>query len=112
MRGSCYDLAKAMRTLLKIAAGLLVLYLLLVGGVLVAMYQPPARFGRIISKMQGPVFRLVPFRPLWFVARAGRLQVGDTAPDFDLQTVDKQSRVRLSSFRGQKPVVLVFGSYT
>jgi peroxiredoxin len=45
-------------------------------------------------------------------ARAGSLQVGDSAPDFDLETLDKKSRVRLSSHLGVKPVVLIFGSYT
>jgi peroxiredoxin len=34
------------------------------------------------------------------------------APDFALQTTDHSNTVQLSSFRGQKPVVLVFGSYT
>ena len=38
------------------------------------------------------------------------LRIGDTAPDFELKTADRTSAVRLSSFRGQKPVVLVFGS--
>ena len=101
-----------MRTLFKVAAGLLGLYLALLGGLLAAMYQPPARFARIISKVPGPVMRIVPFPPLWRKARAGRLQAGDPAPDFDLPAVDKQSRVRLSSFQGRRPVVLVFGSYT
>jgi peroxiredoxin len=37
---------------------------------------------------------------------------GDTAPDFDLETLDKSARVRLRSFQGREPVVLIFGSYT
>ncbi len=56
--------------------------------------------------------RVLPFQPLWMRARAGRLAVGDQAPDFDLETYDHGGRVRLSPFRGSKPVVLVFGSYT
>ncbi|PYT13731.1 MAG: hypothetical protein DMG59_19590 [Acidobacteria bacterium] len=55
---------------------------------------------------------VLPFERLWLQARAGKLQVGETAPDFSLKTPDHGSTVRLSSFRGQKPVVLVFGSYT
>ena len=43
---------------------------------------------------------------------ATRLQVGDTAPDFKLKTKDGSGEVQLSSFRGKKPVVLVFGSVT
>jgi hypothetical protein len=38
--------------------------------------------------------------------------VGQTAPDFTLPTHDGKSKVRLSEFRGRKPVVLVFGSFT
>ena len=41
-----------------------------------------------------------------------RLKVGDDAPDFSLKTLDGKSTVKLSSFEGKKPVVLIFGSYT
>jgi len=39
-------------------------------------------------------------------------RVGEPAPDFKLKTKDGQREVRLSSFKGQRPVVLVFGSFT
>jgi peroxiredoxin len=39
-------------------------------------------------------------------------KVGDTAPDFELADVDGENPVRLSDFRGLKPVALVFGSFT
>lgn len=39
-------------------------------------------------------------------------KAGDPAPDFELSDSDGQNPVRLSSFRGQKPVALLFGSYT
>jgi len=55
---------------------------------------------------------VVPFKPMWLHAREGKLKIGDQAPDFSLETYDKQSTVRLSASRGQKPVILVFGSYT
>lgn len=55
---------------------------------------------------------VLPFETLWFRARAGSVAVGDTAPDFRLVTLDKKSEVSLASFRGSKPVVLIFGSYT
>jgi len=42
----------------------------------------------------------------------GSLKVGDPAPDFELQRLDGKGTVKLSSFRDQRPVVLVFGSYT
>jgi len=38
--------------------------------------------------------------------------VGDEAPDFDLPLRGSPARVRLSSFRGTRPVALIFGSYT
>jgi hypothetical protein len=42
-------------------------------------------------------------------ARAPR--AGDPAPDFELDSLDGKSRVRLSTLRG-RPVGLIFGSYT
>jgi len=45
------------------------------------------------------------------VARdAMRPQVGAYAPDFSLKQLGSDARVRLSSFQGQQPVGLVFGS--
>ncbi len=42
----------------------------------------------------------------------GSLQPGDPAPDFDLQALHSTARVRLSAFKHDRPVALVFGSYT
>ena len=39
-------------------------------------------------------------------------KVGDAAPDFELRDVSGKHRVRLSDFRGEKAVALVFGSFT
>ncbi|MEM1246699.1 MAG: hypothetical protein AAGK22_10010 [Acidobacteriota bacterium] len=39
-------------------------------------------------------------------------KVGDLAPDFALQDASGTQTVKLSSFRGERPVALVFGSYT
>jgi hypothetical protein len=41
-----------------------------------------------------------------------RLKVGDRAPDFTLPLVKGQGTVTLSSFKGKRPVVLIFASYT
>ena len=101
-----------MRIVLKVLAGLAGAYLLLSAALLVVMRQPPGRFARIIAKVPGPFFGVLPFEPLWSVARGGRLRAGDPAPDFDLETLDRAARVRLSSFQHQKPVVLIFGRYT
>jgi hypothetical protein len=48
----------------------------------------------------------------WDVLRGRVARPGAVAPDFDLPSADGMSRVRLSSFRGSKPVVLIFGSYS
>jgi hypothetical protein len=78
------------------------------------MRQPPETFARFMSKIPGPVaFLVLPFETLWTRARAGHLQVGDTAPDFSLMKLDKTSSVQLSNLTAQgQPVVLIFGSYT
>jgi peroxiredoxin len=34
------------------------------------------------------------------------------APDFELRRLKGEGKVRLSSHRGQRPVLLIFGSYT
>jgi len=93
-------------------AGLGGIYVLVLVALFALMRQPPMRFALTIAKVPGPLFSLVPFRQLWMSARAGQLRVGDPAPDFLLETLDRKEWVRLSSFRGEKPVVLVFGSYT
>ena len=41
-----------------------------------------------------------------------KLKVGDLAPDFTLKSLDGPRKVTLSDFRGKRPVVLIFGSYT
>jgi hypothetical protein len=39
-------------------------------------------------------------------------EIGSDAPDFKLPRLGSAEHVQLSSFRGQKPVALIFGSYT
>ena len=41
-----------------------------------------------------------------------KVAVGDVAPDFNLRRVDSESSVRLTSLLAERPVALVFGSYT
>ena len=77
------------------------------------MKQPPEKFAIVMSHMPIPaVFLAAPFETMWVRARAGGLHSGDAAPEFNLQTLDKTSRVALSSLNAKGPVVLVFGSYT
>jgi hypothetical protein len=96
-----------------IAVVMVVVYLAFGTYIWWAMNQPPETFGRVMSKMPGPVpFLLFPFETFWMRARAGHLQVGDAAPDFSLLKLDKTERVQLSTLSQQQPLVLVFGSYT
>jgi hypothetical protein len=41
-----------------------------------------------------------------------KVAVGDEAHDFELSRLDGAGMVRLSSFRNEQPVTLIFGSYT
>ncbi|HWZ82964.1 MAG TPA: hypothetical protein VNW47_10080 [Terriglobales bacterium] len=99
--------------LLKTALVLFVLWLGFVAFMWHTMKQPPEKFGAVMMHMPIPaVFLAAPFETMWVRARAGDLRAGDAAPEFDLQTLDKTSRVALSSLLAKGPVVLVFGSYT
>ncbi len=91
---------------------LITVYLLLAGGLYWAMRQPPDRFGRIMSKTPFPLMMGLPFETLWNAARRGTVNPGDDAPDFRLPLLDHSGYVQLASFKGSRPVVLVFGSYT
>ncbi len=42
----------------------------------------------------------------------GTLKPGEPAPDFELPKLRSEQKVRLSQFRGRRPVALVFASYT
>src|ERR1700690_1669244 len=100
-----------MRTFGKLVVSVVALWFVFLTAIYITMSQPPERFAAAIAKLPGPAFMLFPFETLWFRARAGTLSVGDQAPDFHLRTLDKTAEVSLSSFRGSKPVVLIFGSY-
>jgi hypothetical protein len=75
------------------------------------MCHGPATISAVFRRLPWPVFAALPIERMWLHARRGSLAVGEPAPDFDLSTFDRKSRVQLSSLRG-RPVVLVFGSYT
>lgn len=93
--------------------GLAAAYAALFAVVLWAMCQPPVRFGRFMRHAPAPlVWGALPAKRMWLWARAGDLQAGDVAPDFSLPRQHDATPVTLSSFRGVRPVVLVFGSYT
>lgn len=104
------------RRALKVAAATIVGGALLWGAATAVLYasmrQTPETFGRIMSHMPGVAMTVLPFKPLWMSARSGHLQVGDPAPDFALPVLHGDRVVTLSHEYRQKPVVLVFGSYT
>ena len=101
---------------LKLLAIILVCLAVFYIGAAAAMYaamrQPPERFGAIMAKVPMPAMMILPFKPLWMSARSGRLSVGDSAPDFALPAADHSRTVRLSEECRERPVVLIFGSYT
>ena len=98
--------------LVRIAASLAALYTVVTAILFGVMLQSPDRFAATMKHVPWPAFVALPFKPLWNVARAGHVRVGEMAPDFSLESPDHKSTFQLSSLRGQKPVVLVFGSYT
>lgn len=103
------------RLALGVAALAFSLWLVLSVALFAIMRLPPASFAHQIGRIPRPLLRLaplLPFETMWNVARAGALREGDPAPDFDLPRQDKSGRVKLSSHFGDRPVVLVFGSYT
>jgi hypothetical protein len=105
---------KGVKWILRAGVALALVYGVLFGAVAIAMMQTPERFGAFMKRMPAPVVWVgLPARRMWLWARRGGLAEGDLAPDFNLRTTqDRARRVSLSSYRGDRPVVLVFGSYT
>ncbi len=102
-----------MKWLLRVFVVVAVLYATLFAVVGVAMMQPPVRFGQFMKRTPPAlVWGLLPAQSMWMRARAGSLAVGQEAPDFTLPRHKGSGAVTLSSHRGVRPVVLVFGSYT
>ena len=77
-----------------------------------AMHQPPEVFGHVMAHMPMPAYFLFPFETMWSDARKGSISVGDMAPDLTVKMLDTKVPVKLASLWADRPVVLVFGSYT
>jgi hypothetical protein len=103
---------RSRRIALRIAAVAIALYAVAFAAFYYAMRQPPEAFGNVMKHTGPAPFLLFPFETMWKNARGGKLNVGDIAPDFTLPLLDHSGTVTLSSLRGDRPVVLVFGSYT
>jgi hypothetical protein len=77
------------------------------------MHQSPEVFGGVMAKMPMPAFFVLPFETLWGRARAGRLNPGDASPDFTVRELQgAEAPVELAALWKDRPVALVFGSYT
>lgn len=103
---------RGLKKVATIVVALLATYVLLTAVLFAVMLQSPDRFAATMKHVPWPAFVALPFKPLWNIARKGHVNVGDMAPDFSLESPDHKSSLQLSSLRGEKPVVLVFGSYT
>ena len=96
----------------RVLAGLVLIYALATAGLYYAMRRPPEKFGAIMAHVPMVSMIVLPFEPLWMSARAGTLNVGDQAADFSLPALDGSRNVTLSDEFRDRPVVLIFGSYT
>jgi sorbitol-specific phosphotransferase system component IIC len=98
--------------LVPLLIGLVIAYTSFISFIGWAMRQTPETFGRVMARMPGPAYLILPFETMWVHARAGQLSTGDAAPDFSLRKLDKSETIQLSALSSKQPVVLVFGSYT
>ena len=95
----------------KLAAVAVVVYVAMACGLFIVMHRP-VLFSKVMRHVPDPTMAVFPFKEIWFLARVGGLKIGDPAPGFNLPAADQHSFVSLASFHHQRPVVLVFGSYT
>jgi hypothetical protein len=103
---------KTKRGLVATSASLFCLWIAFVAYIDWAMHQPPEAFGHVMARMPMPAYFLFPFETMWTDARKGPLSAGDLAPDLTVKTLDTKVPTQLASLWADKPVVLVFGSYT
>ena len=71
------------------------------------------RHGRGLAPKDSPLtLQDVMASPDYRDLRTPKVAEGDPAPDFELRRLDGEGTVRLSALLAEKPVALVFGSYT
>jgi hypothetical protein len=70
----------------------------------------------IISELFNDLKFIIPFRSKLMKRQVGLNKLapkaGDLAPDFNLSDISGTESITLSDFRGEKPVALIFGSFT
>ena len=82
--------------MIKVIAIVLAVLLVLAGAAIVFMIGPRNIYGMLRYDQR----------------REGPLEVGEKAPDIALVGLDGVSPVRLKDHMGDKPLVIIFGSYT
>jgi hypothetical protein len=71
------------------------------------------RLGRRMAPTDSPLgLPDINASPVYRDLSTPKLAQGDDAVDFELPLLDGGGTIRLSTFKGVKPVALVFGSYT
>jgi len=103
---------KMKRWLGRASVILILLWVGFVGYIYRAMRQPPEVFGHVMARMPMPAYFLFPFETMWTHARGGTIQPGDIAPSLTVKKLEDKSPIQLGSLWAERPVVLVFGSYT
>jgi hypothetical protein len=98
--------------LLPTGAALAAAWLCFVAYINWAMHQSPEVFGHVMARLPMPAYFVIPFETLWSRARKGHVEIGDNAPSLTVKKLDDKTPVDLGSLWSEKPVVLVFGSYT
>jgi len=72
----------------------------------------PEVFGHVMAKMPMPAYFVLPLETLWMRARKGQLSVGDAPPGLTVKKLEDHTVTDLASLWADRPVVLVFLSYT
>ena len=103
---------KFRRWLVPGAAVLIAAWIGFLGYINWAMRQSPEVFGHVMARLPMPAYFVIPFETMWSRARNGTVEVGDAAPSLSVNKLEDKSPVDLGSLWADKPVVLVFGSYT
>src|SRR5437899_12743122 len=66
----------------RLGAALALTYLVFIAFIWWSMNQPPETFGRVMSRMPGVAYVLLPFETIWTRARSGQILYGNVAPNF------------------------------
>src|SRR5207245_10932594 len=96
----------------RLGAALAVTYLVFIAFIWWSMNQPPETFGRVMSRMPGVAYVLLPYETMWTGARARHLKAGNAAPVFALTKLEKSGTGQRPALNTKQLIILVIGSYT